>query len=89
MYSDEARRDVRIQAQVDAITQNEHLDPDSLIMSANPSPLKDLQHLASLSVLNLAYDVTPANLVTMLITEVGCIPATSVPAVTREFMKSM
>ncbi|SPQ96008.1 unnamed protein product (mitochondrion) [Plasmodiophora brassicae] len=53
-------------AQVDAITQNEHLDPDSLIMSANPSPLKDLQHLASLSVLNLA-----------------------VPAVTREFMKSM
>lgn len=65
-------------AQVNAITRNELCDPEPLLHGK-------LRDMPGLSILNLAYDITPAHLITMVISEVGCIPATSVPAVTREF----
>ena len=40
-----------------------------------------------LRLLNLAYDVTPAEYVTMIVTEVGMLPPTSVPVVLREYRK--
>ena len=39
--------------------------------------------------MNLLYDVTPAEYVTLVITEVGMIPSTSVPAIVRESQESM
>jgi len=43
--------------------------------------------IAKLKLLNLVYDVTPMSFVNMVITEVGLIPPTSVPAVIRESEK--
>ena len=37
--------------------------------------------------LSLRYDITPAKFIDMLITEVGCIPSTSVPVILREFQE--
>ena len=37
--------------------------------------------------LNLVYDVTPPEYVTMIVTEVGLLPPTSVPVVLREYRK--
>jgi len=41
----------------------------------------------NLHLLNLVYDLTPMEFVTVVLTEVGMIPATSVPAVVREYRK--
>ena len=38
-----------------------------------------------MKLLNLIFDLTPAQFVTMVITEVGMIPITSVPVVLREY----
>ena len=57
-------------------------DPDELVTSA-ASPLAGWRDSESLSLLNLAYDVTPPELVDVVITELGAIPSTSVPAVLR------
>ena len=37
--------------------------------------------------LSVRYDITPAKFIDMLITEVGCIPSTSVPVILREFQE--
>jgi len=39
----------------------------------------------SLRLLNLTYDVTPCELVTMVISEVGMTPPTSIPVIIREY----
>ncbi len=38
--------------------------------------------------LNLKYDVMPAEYVTMVVTEFGMVPPTSVPVILREFRQS-
>jgi translation initiation factor 2B subunit (eIF-2B alpha/beta/delta family) len=38
-----------------------------------------------LQLLNLVYDVTPSTFITMVVTEVGMIPPTSVPVILREY----
>ena len=38
----------------------------------------------NLSVLNLVYDVTPSEFVTLIVTEFGLVPPTSVPVILRE-----
>lgn len=43
----------------------------------------------SLKLLNLMYDVTPAEYVTMVVTELGLTPPTSVPVVVRETQERM
>lgn len=42
---------------------------------------------SNLILLNLTYDAMPAEFVTMVITEVGMVPPSSVPAILREYMK--
>lgn len=59
-------------------------DPADLVsISKNYCYLDGWKDLSDLSVLNLVYDVTPPELITMVITEVGMVPCTSVPVVLR------
>mmetsp|Transcript_10881 Transcript_10881/g.14182 ORF Transcript_10881/g.14182 Transcript_10881/m.14182 type:complete len:481 (+) Transcript_10881:253-1695(+) len=77
--------------QLDAITNNELGDPDDLILPTSwvlgkmeRSCLSDWRDIPSMKLLNLVYDLTSIDHVTMIITEVGMIPATSVPVIVRE-----
>ena len=87
--------------QLDAIVFNEVADPNDLVVrNADPSnatgsnirkvaPEKDLQDHASiqsLSLLNISYDLTPQEFITVVVTDVGMIPTTSVPVIIREFL---
>jgi translation initiation factor eIF-2B subunit delta len=61
-------------------------DPDDLVAL----PKLHQQHILAgwreintLHLLNLVYDVTPPDFISMVITEVGMIPCTSVPVVLR------
>lgn len=59
-------------------------DPDDLIVTrAGKRQLEHWQEVLSLGLLNLVYDVTPPDLVDIVITELGMIPCTSVPVVLR------
>mmetsp|Transcript_2414 Transcript_2414/g.6064 ORF Transcript_2414/g.6064 Transcript_2414/m.6064 type:complete len:287 (-) Transcript_2414:248-1108(-) len=78
--------------QLDSITSNELGDPNALTAqqpshaSANCS-LLGWEDQSNLILLNLTYDAMPAEFVTMVITEVGMVPPSSVPAILREYMK--
>ncbi|XP_027046644.1 translation initiation factor eIF-2B subunit delta-like isoform X2 [Pocillopora damicornis] len=71
--------------QTDSFVSNELSDPDDLVPLDRESPdvLSDWRDVNSLHLLNLVYDVTPPHFVSMVITEVGKIPCTSVPVVLR------
>lgn len=61
-------------------------DPDDLIPDQHAKgseTLHNWRQLDSLNLLNLVYDVTPSDFVSMVITEIGMIPCTSVPVVLR------
>ena len=60
-------------------------DPDDLVPLTRESAdvLSDWRDVNSLHLLNLVYDITPPHFVSMVITEVGMIPCTSVPVVLR------
>ncbi len=59
-------------------------DPDDLVpLGTRGRILDSWTDTSSLSLLNLTYDVTSADLVTMVITELGLLPCTSVPVVLR------
>lgn len=45
----------------------------------------NLNSFSNLHFLNLLYDLTPAEYITVVVTEVGLIPCTSVPVVLREY----
>ena len=57
-------------------------DPDDLVPIGR-NMLQGWKNLSSLGLLNLTYDVTASELVTMVVTEVGNIPCTSVPVILR------
>ncbi|KAJ2940657.1 hypothetical protein O0L34_g14763 [Tuta absoluta] len=70
--------------QTDAFVYNELGDPDALIdRSDDSSPLKEWRNNPNLTPLNLTYDVTPAALVTAVVTEKAILPCTSAPVVLR------
>ncbi|XP_056872053.1 translation initiation factor eIF-2B subunit delta isoform X1 [Takifugu flavidus] len=70
--------------QTDSFVSNELDDPDDLIVTrAGKRQLEHWQEVPSLGLLNLVYDVTPPDLVDIVITELGMIPCTSVPVVLR------
>lgn len=70
--------------QTDSFVFNELGDPDDLVDTGlKINPLEDWRDLNSLTLLNLSYDVTPANLVDAIISEISVIPGTSVPVVLR------
>ncbi|XP_023210582.1 translation initiation factor eIF-2B subunit delta-like [Centruroides sculpturatus] len=70
----------------DAFVHNELGDPNDLtkiISSKNKECLTEWKDIPSLHLLNLLYDVTPPDLVAMVITEKDKLPCTSVPVVLR------
>lgn len=59
-------------------------DPDDLLCERGEQvTLANWQNHLSLRLLNLVYDVTPPELVDLVITELGMIPCSSVPVVLR------
>jgi translation initiation factor eIF-2B subunit delta len=69
---------------LDSIVTNEVAPPDELIPSTTPpSPISKWQDAANLQLLNIMYDVTPAEYIKMVITEYGSLPPSSVPVVHR------
>ncbi|PIK54399.1 putative translation initiation factor eIF-2B subunit delta [Apostichopus japonicus] len=71
-------------AQTDSFVTNELGDPDDLVHSnSSVDYLRNWRSIKNLTVLNLVYDVFPPELVSMVVTELGMIPCTSVPVVLR------
>ncbi|KAJ5894324.1 hypothetical protein N7495_006015 [Penicillium taxi] len=58
-------------------------DPIASQRAASSSPLTDWKNIANLQLLNLMYDVTPAEYVDEVITELGSLPPSAVPIVHR------
>ena len=75
--------------QTDAFVYNEIGNPNDLILNTGTldnrknNPLSEWQSVNHLTPLNLHYDVTPPELVTAVVTEVGILPCTSVPVILR------
>mmetsp|Transcript_101959 Transcript_101959/g.285778 ORF Transcript_101959/g.285778 Transcript_101959/m.285778 type:complete len:448 (+) Transcript_101959:46-1389(+) len=67
--------------QLESITQNELGNPDALIHGES---LANWKEIPNLKLLNLLYDVTPAEFVSGIVTEVGIIPPTSIAVLLRE-----
>ena len=58
-------------------------DPDDLISNSKKHHLDNWKDQSALNLLNLTYDVTASEFITMVITELGMLPCTSVPVVLR------
>jgi translation initiation factor eIF-2B subunit delta len=73
--------------QTDAFVHNEMGDPDMLVYNKNTNVssvyLKDWKSNNNLTPLNLRYDITPPELVTLVVTEIALLPCTSVPVILR------
>ncbi|KAK9091157.1 hypothetical protein Sjap_024334 [Stephania japonica] len=73
---------------LDSICSNELGDPDAI--SKVPGRL-DVNHLndwadnENMQLLNLLYDATPSDYVSMIVTDYGMIPPTSVPVIVRQY----
>ncbi|KAG9450098.1 hypothetical protein H6P81_010063 [Aristolochia fimbriata] len=74
--------------QLDSICSNELGDPDAI---SKVHGRRDLDHLSNwaelenLQLLNLVYDATPSDYVSMIVTDYGMVPPTSVPVIVREY----
>ena len=69
---------------LDSIVTNEMVPPDELTPKGNKtSPLNAWKDLPNLQLLDLMYDVTPAEYIAMVITEHGSLPPSSVPSIYR------
>lgn len=75
--------------QLDSFVFNEIGDPDVLVSQhlrpGFAEPLAGWRDIEPLKLLNILYDVTSPELVSMVISEVGMIPVTSIPVVLREY----
>lgn len=73
--------------QTDSIVYNEIDDADKLLQNFNgntkKSPLINWRMKKSLNLLNIKYDVTPASLVSGVVTELAILPCSSVPVILR------
>ncbi|MCJ1433255.1 hypothetical protein MMC27_002614 [Xylographa pallens] len=69
---------------LDSIVSNEVAPPDELIIQGEPTTaLTAWRDSPNLQLLNLMYDVTPADYINMVVTEYGSLPPSSVPVVHR------
>lgn len=73
---------------LDSVVFNEIAPPDELLMSPTVpgekrGTLADWRDIKGLQLLNLMYDVTPADYITMIVTEHGIVPPSSVPVLQR------
>ncbi|KAH9605834.1 hypothetical protein KSS87_000911 [Heliosperma pusillum] len=76
--------------QLDSICFNELGDPDVILNVPGRREINYLKDLASsenLQLLNLMYDTTPSDYISMIITDYGMIPPTSVPVIVREYRR--
>ena len=66
-------------------------DPEDLVPLSRDSGdlLSDWRNKDHLKLLNLVYDLMPVEFVTMVITEFGLIPPTSVPVIIREYGEAL
>jgi len=77
--------------QLESISFNELGDPDALLNTDEEQnnevveALKTWKDIPSLKLLNLMYDLTSSEFIAMVITEIGMVPPTSVPAIVREY----
>ncbi|XP_063979016.1 translation initiation factor eIF2B subunit delta [Diachasmimorpha longicaudata] len=67
--------------QTDSIVNNEIGDPNELAIGS--TALANWKAQPNLNLLNLTYDVTPPELITAVVTELGILPCTSVPVILR------
>lgn len=73
---------------LDSIVMNEVAPPDELLLpptaTGNPSgTLAGWRDTRNLQLLNFMYDVTPADYIAMIVTELGIVPPSSVPVLQR------
>ncbi|MCJ1290789.1 hypothetical protein MMC34_002331 [Xylographa carneopallida] len=69
---------------LDSIVSNEVAPPDELIIQGDSTTaLTGWRNSPNLQLLNLMYDVTPADYINMVVTEYGSLPPSSVPVVHR------
>ncbi|VFQ58415.1 unnamed protein product [Cuscuta campestris] len=75
--------------QLDSICSNELGDPEAIakVPGERDGDLHDWASCENLQLLNLIYDATPADYVSMIITDYGMIPPTSVPVIVREYCR--
>ncbi|KAM7278320.1 hypothetical protein ACFE04_005454 [Oxalis oulophora] len=76
--------------QLDSICSNELGDPDVIAKipgATDENFLAKYTNNENLQLLNLMYDITPSDYVSMIITDYGMIPPTSVPVIVREYGK--
>ncbi|XP_043720088.1 translation initiation factor eIF-2B subunit delta-like isoform X2 [Telopea speciosissima] len=76
--------------QLDSICFNELGDPDAIAKVHGRNDVNYLDNCTgheNLQLLNLMYDVTPSDYVSMIITDYGMVPTTSVPAIVREYRR--
>ncbi|KAI3452124.1 hypothetical protein Pfo_008789 [Paulownia fortunei] len=76
--------------QLDSICSNELGDPDAISKVSGRKEINSLDGWANsenLQLLNLTYDATPSDFVSMIITDYGMIPPTSVPVIVREYRR--
>ncbi|KAF5747443.1 translation initiation factor eIF-2B subunit delta [Tripterygium wilfordii] len=74
--------------QLDSICSNELGDPDAISKVYGSRDINVLDHWANsenLQLLNLMYDAMPSDYVSMIITDYGMVPSTSVPVIVREY----
>ena len=68
---------------LDSFVHNELAPPDELLLQRSSSGLANWREVPNLHLLNLLFDVSPAEYITMVITEYGSLPPSSVPIVHR------
>ncbi|CAN4082804.1 unnamed protein product [Withania somnifera] len=76
--------------QLDSICSNELGDPEAIAKVPGRMEINHLDGWAdndNLQLLNLIYDATPSDYVSMIITDYGMIPPTSVPVIVREYRR--
>ncbi|KAA3471460.1 translation initiation factor eIF-2B subunit delta [Gossypium australe] len=76
--------------QLDSICFNELGNPDAISKVQGREEINYLDGLVNqenLQLLNLIYDATPSDYVSMVITDYGMIPPTSVPVIVREYRR--
>ncbi|KAK9748201.1 hypothetical protein RND81_02G042900 [Saponaria officinalis] len=76
--------------QLDSICANELGDPDAISKVPGRNDVNYLDGWLSkenLQLLNLLYDVTPSDYISMIVTDYGMVPPTSVPVIVREYRK--
>lgn len=76
--------------QLDSICSNELGDPDAISKVPGRSNVKFLNNWTdtkNLQLLNLLYDLTPPEYVSMIVTDYGMVPPTSVPVIVHEYRK--